>query len=100
MSFQELSKIILKSGNSDTSLDYLFTLDLSTTFIAELMAIGLLVLLPFSKKRKHLALITITGLMMSTLSCKKVNDIDPNEQSLYVRILQVDKDGGRITQKW
>ncbi len=99
MNFKELGTIASKSGNSDTALDYEFSLDLSSASFAGLMALGLLAFVSFNKGRKRLAILAIAGLLLSALSCKKMNDINPDEQSLYVRIAQVDQVGGKSYSK-
>lgn len=99
VSFKELGTIASQSGNSDTVLDYEFSLDLSSASFAGLMALGLLAFVSFNKGRKRLAILAIASLLLSSLSCKKVIDINPDEHSLYVRIAQVDKDGVKSYSK-
>ncbi|MCH5717730.1 hypothetical protein [Niabella hibiscisoli] len=89
-----------RDGNSDLLLEYEFT---RGNIALQALAILLLSLSVGSVKRKPLLLLGfgVIGCALFILSCKKNGtEISGNDdQQLYVRVVQVDKDGAKSYSK-
>lgn len=94
-----------KEGNSDTSLEYSFTLQLNGTMLS-----GLAVLIPLlavfawnmCKRRRmvlSVLLLTVACTWLITGCTKQGLEVNASNTSIYVRIAQVDKDGTKSYSK-
>lgn len=85
-------------GSSDQSLSYQYTTTLSRAMSIAGISFAMLGLLAFGFKRKHQILslcVVMSGIAMCAISCSK-NDASynpGNSDKIFVKIVQVDKDG-------
>ncbi|MBZ4189412.1 hypothetical protein [Niabella beijingensis] len=91
------------NGTSGSKLNYEFdhSIDKSLTYAGlSLLAAGLMLLL-FHRKNKLLFMgCMFVGLGLFISSCKKTSsEVTGEEPKLFIRIVQIDKDGGRQTSK-
>lgn len=102
--FKEITSINSKAkeGNSSSPVQYSVKIDLSNTLLYSTLLLSFLFILPFSfsKKWAKWMWIGITFFALSFLSCNKTiesGSIDIG--NLYLRIVQVDKDGLKTISK-
>lgn len=102
--FTEIGKVQThaKNGDSDEPIHYRFEINTGTVTAASLAGLGLLgLLLPFGRRYRKLLLLGIAVCAVHFLACNKQQDdigFD-NDQQLYIRIAQVDKDGTKTYSK-
>ncbi|MGC4234076.1 MAG: delta-60 repeat domain-containing protein [Niabella sp.] len=94
-----------KEGNSDTALEYSFTLSLSSTLLSGLTALmPLLAVFAWGMgKRRRMALpvslLTVAYTWLITGCEKQSLEVSASSPRIYVRIAQVDKDGTKSYSK-
>ncbi|MCH5720028.1 hypothetical protein [Niabella hibiscisoli] len=101
--FTKIATVASKTtnGNSDETLHYQWTSDAALP-IAAWSLIGL-ALIPFSnlgrKKAWMLGLAVLGTVGLTITGCSKSGDAVSNNQSYYIRVAQVDKDGSKSYSK-
>lgn len=102
--FTEIGKVqtLAKDGNSDELLSYRFDINagmITAVSLAGLWLLGLL--LPFGRKYRKWMLLGIVVCCAGFFACnKQPNDISSyRDQQLYVRVVQVDRDGTKMYSK-
>ncbi|MCH5598068.1 hypothetical protein [Niabella ginsengisoli] len=101
--FREIGTVISKAtnGNNDTTLQYSFTGNLESGILGMSMLGFGIFMIGFNRKQRIIAsLIMIAGFIITISSCTKSDaGIGDQNETLFVRIVQVDKDGGSTTSK-
>ncbi|HTG55942.1 MAG TPA: hypothetical protein VL943_06735, partial [Niabella sp.] len=92
------------NGNSDSTLSYEFSADYSgavvaSGFIVALLALGALTMGMQRNKKLLFAGLMLTGLFVGAMSCQKKGNEPVNGKNAYIRIAQIDKDGGKTYSK-
>lgn len=95
-------KSTAKEGNSDIAIQYSFSLNTNSLGIAGMAGFGLFTLLCFAARRNRglfaVAAIICAAVFVSCSRSVEELSVDPGE-SLYIRIVQVDKDGTKTYSK-
>ncbi|MCH5720381.1 hypothetical protein [Niabella hibiscisoli] len=94
------------NGNSDSVLSYEFSADLAgvamatSGFIVALLALGALTMSLPRKRKLIFAGLMLTGIVVSAIGCqKKSAEALSDGKNFYIRIAQIDKDGGKSYSK-
>lgn len=91
-----------KNGDSDEPIHYRFEINTGAVTALSLAGLGLLgMLLPLGRKHKKLLLLGVVVCSVHFFACHKQQDDISfyNDQQLYIRIAQVDKDGTKMYSK-
>jgi len=97
--WQEITKVASKgeNGNSDGVLEYQHTFDYQTSLqqagVPMLITLVLAVLLFNRRKRLLISMVLITGVFFAGCSKDDLKLEETTEQTLYIKITQIDKDG-------
>jgi|GEM_PF-6126495 len=91
------------NGNSDRELQYRFNKslgDITALAVGALLITGLMLFGAGRRNRLLLSAFIFMGTALFTVSCNKNNEITSDQDNtVFVRIVQVNKDGGRSTSK-
>jgi len=93
------------NGNSDSTLSYEFSADLAgvamatSGFMVALLALGALTMGLQRKRKLLLAGLMLTGLFVGAIGCQKKGSEVPDGKNPYIRIAQIDQDGGKSYSK-
>ncbi len=97
-------KSLAENGNSDTVIRYDFTKEVSKESLAVVLGIALLItggLGAFRSRKFRIQFLSVVagGLLLFSSGCKKAYDSTDNNEKVFIRIVQVDKDGGKSYSK-
>lgn len=100
VTFTELGKVKSRAinGNSDTSLDYQFSIAFEQA-LSTAAALALLCLFPLGGKHRRLLALLMGIVLTVIVSCNKASELDVTGHHLYIRITQVDLDGSQSQSK-
>lgn len=84
-----------KDGNSSNILNYSFST--STTVLGGIAALGLFAFIGFKSRKYQLLVIIVT--LLAVAACNKYNEEIQTDKAGFVRIAEVDKDGGKTYSK-
>ncbi len=100
ISFTELGELKSRAvnGNSDTSLDYQFSIAAEQALAAAAL-LALLATLPLGNKRRKSPAVLMALVLIAILSCNKTTGLATAKDNLYIRITQVDLDGTKSHSK-
>lgn len=93
------------NGNSDSTLSYEFSADFSgvamatSGFVVALLALGALTMGMQRNKKLLFAGLMLTGLFVGAIGCQKKGNEPVDGKNAYIRIAQIDKDGGKTYSK-
>lgn len=106
MNFTKIGEVLSKAanGNSDQAISYDFSKELSNAvgFLGiSVFSLGIILVLNNRRRRILYSMIIVLGLILFSISCTKQNQelANNNGEKLFVRIVQVDKDGAKKYSK-
>ncbi len=90
-----------ENGNSDVTLNYEWAgnAGMSLSILPYFVFVVILLLFVRRKKTMLLATVAISFIAFAQMSCKKDKDSISDAENYYIRIAQVDKDGGKTYSK-